>query len=258
MRERPADGKAALRLLRLIAHAAAERIDPAALAPLLAADLVTRRKDGSVALTEAGRAFLARAALMQSGAEVDAYLGQHLALRRATVDSAAGPLAVLVDEAESPLAWLARRKGKNGRPLIEPSQLQAGERLRADFTRAQLTPRVTSNWSSPAAQGRSGRTRGAAAMTDAIVAARQRFARAMRAVGPEFAGLLTDVCCFLKGIEDVERERGWPARSGKVVLQLGLDRLARHYGLAEEARGLPRAPMRRWTASQEQSAGEIG
>jgi hypothetical protein len=33
-----------------------------------------------------------------------------------------------------------------------------------------------------------------------------------------------------------------------VVLQLALDRLARHYGLDHEARGRTRAPVRTWLA----------
>jgi hypothetical protein len=70
----------------------------------------------------------------------------------------------------------------------------------------------------------------------------------MAAVGPEFSGLLVDVCCFLKGLSDVERERVWPPRSAKVVLQLGLDRLARHYGIGTEARGRERATITTWLA----------
>ena len=84
--------------------------------------------------------------------------------------------------------------------------------------------------------------------TETVIAARQRVRHALDAAGPEFTGLLLDVCCFLKGLEDVERERRWPPRSGKVVLQLGLDRLARHYGYAAQAHGAAHAAVRTWLA----------
>ena len=182
--------------------------------------------------------------------EIDPLRAQHLSLAQRQLVTEFGRADVTVDEGESPLAWLARRRGRDGRALIEPHQLQAGERLRADFTCAHLMPRTTSNWTSPVAtDGRSGPVVfGAAVATDAMVAARQRVHLALDAVGPEFAGPLLDVCCFLKGLEDVERERTWPVRSAKVVLQLGLERLARHYGYAGQARGRARTPLRTWLA----------
>jgi hypothetical protein len=209
---------------------------------LVAHDLAHRGPDG-LAITPAGRARLARA--LAGGADVDPFRAQHLSLARRLVATPQGPADVAFDDAESPLVWLARRKGRDGHPLIEAVQLQAGERLRGDFTRAQLTPRVTSSWDASVARGRRGGA-GHASFADVVIAARDRVRRALDAVGPEFAGLLLDVCCFLKGLEDVERERRWPPRSAKVVVQLGLDRLARHYGLAGEARGPDRAAIRTW------------
>jgi hypothetical protein len=183
-------------------------------------------------------------ALPKLPADPDAFRAQHLSIARRTVQTPDGRAEVAVDDGESPLAWLARRKGRDGQPLIGGEQLLAGERLRGDFTRAQMTPRVTSNWDRSATRGPQGVP--TATFADAAVAARERLRRALDAVGPEFSGLLLDVCCFLKGLEDVERERRWPPRSAKVVLQLGLDRLARHYGFAREARGRPHAPIRTW------------
>ena len=179
---------------------------------------------------------------------IDAFRGRHLALARRQIATEGGRAEVTIDESESPLAWLAHRRGRDGRSMIAPQQLQAGERLRADFTCANLMPSTTSNWSSPMGGGRRGAGDTAGSATDTMIAARQRVRLALDAAGPEFSGLLVDVCCFLKGLEDVERERRWPQRTAKIVLQLGLDRLARHYGYAGEVRGVGRAPVRTWLA----------
>ena len=190
---------------------------------------------------------------------VGAFRAQHLVLSQRQIVTDLGRVSVVVDEIESPLGWLARRRGRDGRPLIEVHQLQSGERLRADFTRAQLMPRTTSNWSNPLSPAHGGGGTGRAdTMTETIVAARQRVHQALDAVGPEFSGLLVDVCCFLKGLEDIERERAWPVRSGKVVLQLALDRLARHYGYASQARGPVHAQVRTWLADDVASGVENG
>jgi hypothetical protein len=179
--------------------------------------------------------------------EIDPLRRQHLDIHDRAIPTEHGRATVTVDDSESPLAWLARRNGRDGRALIEAHQLQAGERLRADFTRAHLMPRTTSNWESPMSSGRRGGG-SAGYFTDMMIASRQRVRQALDGAGPEFAGLLMDVCCFLKRLEDVERERHWPARSAKVVLQLALDRLARHYGYASEAHGAGRAELRTWLA----------
>lgn len=181
--------------------------------------------------------------------DIDAFRARHLALAQREVISEFGRSSLTAYDNESPLAWLARRRGRDGRALIEAHQLQAGERLRSDFTCAHLMPRTTSNWSNPIpSRRRGGGSEQIGSITETMIAARQRVHKALDTVGPEFAGLLLDICCFLKGIEDVERERSWPARSGKVVLQLALDRLARHYGYAAETQGPRHAHVRTWLA----------
>lgn len=210
-------------------------------------DLVRRTPDDRVIMTEAGRAHLARADAVRNGVGIDPFQAQHLQMEQRSIQINGGRELVTSNAAESPLVWLARRKGRDGRPLIEPVQVQAGERLRLDFTRAQLGPRVTLNWDTAGTNNRSPSS-GGLTITETALSARQRVAQALNAVGPEFSGLLLDVCCFLKGLEDVERERGWPMRSGKIVLQLGLDRLARHYGYRSQARGRAHQAIKAWLA----------
>ncbi|MFC5504579.1 DUF6456 domain-containing protein [Bosea massiliensis] len=170
---------------------------------------------------------------------------RHLVEARIVVDGA--PQSVTLDERESPLLWLHRRPGKDGRPQISDEEFAAGERFRSDLTLARMMPRTTMNWDAASApDGRGAGSRGPAAASDTALAARQRVARACDRLGPDLSGLAIDVCGFLKGLDAVERERGWPARSAKVALRLALAALARHYGLVAPA---PRgSEMRGWQA----------
>jgi len=136
--------------------------------------------------------------------------------------------AVLANLSESPLAQLVRIRARDGTPFLAPAEFEAGEQLRADYTFSHIMPRLGANWEAPIASGRRAAGR-QSDLTDGALAARQRVERALSAVGPELSGVLVDVCCFLKGLETVERERGWPVRSAKIVLKTALAALARHY-----------------------------
>ena len=82
-------------------------------------------------------------------------------------------------------------------------------------------PSVTARWDGHVAnRGQSSAGRDPAHATDAALTARQRVTKALKAVGFDFADLLIDLCGFLKGLEAIEQERGWPSCSAKVVVKL--------------------------------------
>jgi len=216
-----------------------ERAAAAVVAGFLARGIVSGDADGNLILTDSGRALLRRSL---AGGDADFRAQHHDLASVVLVDDDGAPRQVRVNQDESPLSWLRRRRGRDGRPLVGAPEFAAGERLRADYARARIMPRVTANWTATVAgHRRDGGSSGVAEMTEVVIAARRRVERALDAVGPELAGLMVDFCCFLKGLEEIERERRWPARSAKIVLRLGLAALARHYGLATQARGRDRS-----------------
>ncbi len=134
--------------------------------------------------------------------------------------------SVTVNLTESPLGWL------KARGLVSERQFAAGETLRGDWERASLAPSVTMRWDAPP-PGRA--ARGApdpAAPTLVQLAAKRRFETAAAAVGDGLSDILWRVVCAGEGMRDAERALGWPARAGRVVLTIALDRLADHYRLA--------------------------
>jgi len=176
-----------------------------------------------VELTAAGAAFTRRTA----GA--NPFGDQHRALEQVPIQLPEGAALATVNLNESPLAQLMRRRSKEGSAFLTDQEFRAGERLRSDYTRANIMPRLGANWIAAVAGGRRASGGSIAELTDAIVAARHRVDKAIAAVGPELSGVLIDVCCFLKGLETVETERRWPARSAKMMLKAPLGALGRHY-----------------------------
>ncbi|MEL7544465.1 MAG: DUF6456 domain-containing protein [Pseudomonadota bacterium] len=199
----------------------------------LSAGLVERDGD-LVKLSSCGAAFLRRTASREATASHDPFQAQHQ-IRRDRALPGVTTQTVTVNETESPLGWLRNRKDRRtGKALISAAQFDAGERLRQDFLRGQMQARVTADWSS-ALSGHAPRRvdgEGRLELSDAALSAKQRFYRALDAVGEELCDVLVWVCCDGRGLREVEMSAGWPQRSGKVMLQTALQALARHYGLA--------------------------
>lgn len=129
--------------------------------------------------------------------------------------------SVTVNLAESPLGWLLSRGHLTRR------QYDAGEQLRSDWERAQLAPGVTMRWDlAPTARG------SGASMGDpraAQIDAKRRFDAAVTGAGPGLSDILWRVVCAGEGMREAETALGWPARAGKLVLTLALDRVADFY-----------------------------
>lgn len=173
-----------------------------------------------------------RLALKRLLAGTDPFNEQHQqrAIRQRKIDGV--DQGVVVNDRSSPLGWLARRTDSRGQPMISKTQFAAGERLAQDFQFAGMMPRITSSWAGPETGGQRRSAPGVGVlMSDNRLAARQRVRSAMNEAGRDLADILLDICCFQLGLSEAEKTRGWPRRSGKVILQIALDRLADHYGM---------------------------
>lgn len=155
---------------------------------------------------------------------------------------AVGPDGAIVNLAESPLARLAQG-GQHA--FLAPHQVEAGERIRRLVERAGLQPRLTMSYSATHVAG--GSATSAADMSDFAADARKKLNLSLASLPRDCAGVVLDVCGFLKGLQQIEQERGWPRRSAKLVLRIGLEQLAGQFGLASGAVGRE-SGTRNWLA----------
>ena len=128
--------------------------------------------------------------------------------------------SVTVNLAESPLTWL------HAHGHLDDRLYDAGERLRADWERAELGPSVTMRWDPVRIRGTG---EAGLAPSERQIAARQRFNGALAAAGNGLADILWRVVCAGETLPAAEKALAWPARSGKLVLKLALQRVAEFY-----------------------------
>ena len=133
-----------------------------------------------------------------------------------------GRRSVTINLGESPLTWL------HARGHLSDRQFDAGERLRADYERAQLAPSVTMRWDAVRIKGSGD---GGLSPGERQIAAMARFDAAVTAAGPGLADILWRVACAGESLPFAEKALTWPVRSGKLVLRLALDRVADFYRL---------------------------
>lgn len=201
------------------------RLDPTLLAQSVSRGFLTRQGQ-IVQVRPEARSFLRRSLSEQ---EERRFAAQHGADVNADVVIEGQHQTVLRNALDSPLSQLARLKDRNGTRFLPAEALAAGEQLASDFQRAHLQPSITMRWEPRLSQPVKGGQGGKVDLSESAMAARDRVSHAVEAMGPELSGVALDVCCFAKGLEVVERERGWPARSAKLMLRTALLALARHY-----------------------------
>lgn len=135
------------------------------------------------------------------------------------------PRSMTVNLTESPLGWLLARGHVSRR------QFDAGEQLRLDWERGQLQPNVTMSWNPAPISGRCSQIGSEPDFGACQLDARRRFDGAIEAAGPGLTDVLWRVVCWGEGMRDAESALGWPARAGKLVLGIALDRVADYYRL---------------------------
>lgn len=174
-------------------------------------------------ITHAGRSHLGALAAKYEGGAEDGSLPQRASGKRRS------RFAV----ADSPVAALSRRRDRDGTPFLNDTLVAAAERLREDFELAHMGPRVAQDWSAFLSAGvETGASNTEARLESGPPAARARVAEALRYLGPGLGDVALRCCCHLEGLESAEKDMGWSARSGKIVLRIALQRLSVFYSEA--------------------------
>lgn len=200
------------------------RLSAEHVAQLESEGLIEQREPGVFALSAAGHARVAREAA-EPGEE---FIAQHGAIvPRAVIDDDGALRRVRGLDPDGPMRRLAALRGPAGEAWLSPAELAAAGKLRADWAVGEIGLVRGSDWMA-APMGSS--VRGPGNAQEAAMArrcdAQRRVNEALARLSLPLKRVVERVCLYEEGLEALERAEGWPARSGKLALKLGLAQLA--------------------------------
>jgi hypothetical protein len=197
------------------------RLDAATVRALESTGTLSRRGDGYV-LSDAGRARVRRA----EAPDAEVYRAQHAPIvDRATIDDGGTLHMARGLDVNATLKRLAALRDTRGAAWLTQAELMAAAQLRGDWDAAQIGLVRGSDWRAPP-KGASPRGGGQDGAMAARCDARRRFEDKLRGLAAPLRRVVERVCLHEEGLEALERAEGWPHRSGKLALKLGLAQLA--------------------------------
>ncbi len=146
---------------------------------------------------------------------------------------------------ESPISRLTIvRAGK--KPYLEPHHVEAARRFSNLMERSHLRSRITMSYNDAQLASTKSSSNVKLDISDMAIDARKTMESLLADIPKDWASIIIDVCGFEKGLQTVESERGWPRRSAKLVLRIGLEQLAFNLGLCQKAIGSNRNNINSW------------
>ena len=151
-------------------------------------------------------------------------------LRKRSIARETGSHPVLITgisaNKESSLEVLARRRDRYGNPFLSTKLVEAGKLLREDYEMNSLSICSVDKACNKGANGHVPHK----IKSDFIFHdPGERLEKALEFLGPVLADVAVQCCCHFKGMEEIERDFGWSARSGKIVLRIALTQLLAFY-----------------------------
>ncbi len=136
------------------------------------------------------------------------------------------------DKDYAPILKLYNRQRNIEQKYLTKIHVEAAEQLFAEFIAANLQPKLTFSWDNISVAPQTHYTGSKMfEYSEKIMTARKTLYDSLHYVGEDFCAILVEICLFGNGLENTEKNFKWPARSGKLLLTMALDKLAEFYGI---------------------------